>query len=284
MLNTIKKVSEHRCFNGVQGTYSHTSTITGTDMQFAVYVPPQAEQGPLPVLWYLSGLTCTEENVMVKAGAQRYAAEHGLIFVAPDTSPRGANIPGEEDDYDFGLGASFYVNATEPPWRNHYNMYSYIVHELPEIIFKHFPADVTRQGITGHSMGGHGALVIGLNNTQQYQSISAFAPICAPTHCDWGRKAFAGYLGDDPEAWRAYDASELVRDGKHSGLILIDQGDQDTFLKTQLKPELFYAACKEAKQSLKFRMQEGYDHSYFFVASFIEEHIEFHATRLYSNE
>jgi S-formylglutathione hydrolase len=278
----METVSEQRCFGGVQGIYRHDSKETGTPMQFSVYTPPGAEEGAKPVLWYLSGLTCTEENFTTKAGAQRYAAEHGLVLVAPDTSPRGAGIAGEDDDYDFGSGAGFYVDATRPPWDTNYRMYSYITRELPQLIFGGFPADRARQGICGHSMGGHGALTIGLKNADTFRSISAFSPICAPNECPWGEKALAGYLGDDRRDWGEYDACELIRHGKRSGEILVDQGDADDFLETQLKPELLQAACDAANQPLRLRMQPGYDHSYYFIASFIGDHVAFHAERLHS--
>ena len=276
----METVSEQRCFGGVQGIYSHVSRETGTPMRFSVYAPPAAEAGAVPVLWYLSGLTCTEENFTVKAGAQRYAAEHGVMLVAPDTSPRGAGIDGEDDDYDFGTGAGFYVDATEPPWNQNYRMYSYVTRELPELVFDRFPGDPARQGITGHSMGGHGALTIGLGNPGTYGSISAFSPICAPMRCPWGQKALQGYLGDDRETWRAHDATELVIAGTPGGEILVDQGDEDGFLDEQLKPELLVAACEAAGQPVNVRMQPGYDHSYHFVATFIGDHVRFHAERL----
>lgn len=277
----MKTVSENICFGGTQGVYSHESSATGTPMQFAVYQPPQAADGPVPVLWYLSGLTCTEENFTVKAGAQRYAAEHGIMLVAPDTSPRGANIAGEDDSYDFGSGAGFYVNASEAPWSSNYRMYDYIVDELQALVMKNFAADAGRQGITGHSMGGHGALTIGLNNSDRYRSISAFSPICAPSQCPWGDKALGGYLGGDKESWKPYDATELIISGARStNRILIDQGDADQFLAEQLKPELFQAACDAGGQAVEIRMQPGYDHSYYFIGSFIGEHIAFHASCL----
>ena len=276
----METVNEHRCFGGVQGIYEHASMVTGTNMRFAVFVPDHSSTGDLPVLWYLSGLTCTEENVTVKAGAQKFAAEHGLIFVAPDTSPRGAGIAGEDEDYDFGTGAGFYLDATEAPWSKNYQMYSYIVDELQGLLVHHFPADAKRQGITGHSMGGHGALTIGLKNPHLFKSISAFSPICAPTQCPWGHKALGGYLGEDKTLWGFYDATELVKQGKKSGEILIDQGDADDFLQEQLKPELFEAACADMGQPLKLRMQPGYDHSYYFISTFIGDHISFHADRL----
>ena len=276
----MEKVNEQRCFGGVQGIYRHSSVETATPMQFSVFTPPQAANGKVPVLWYLSGLTCTEENFTVKAGAQRYAAEHGLMLVAPDTSPRGADVPGEDDDYDFGSGAGFYVDAINPPWDVNYRMYSYVTSELPELVFDNFAAERDLQGITGHSMGGHGALTIGLKNPQTYQSISAFSPICAPAQCPWGQKALGGYLGDNSAAWDQYDATQLVIQGKRSGEILIDQGDADNFLADQLKPELFENACSDAGQELSLRIQSGYDHSYYFIASFIGDHIKFHARRL----
>lgn len=276
-------LSEQRCFGGVQGIYSHASRETGTPMRFSVFAPPAAGQGTVPVLWYLSGLTCTEENFTVKAGAQRYAAEHGIMLVAPDTSPRGAGIDGEDDDYDFGTGAGFYVDATEPPWDGNYRMYSYVTRELPELVFARFPGDRDRQGITGHSMGGHGALTMGLRNPDTYGSISAFSPICAPMQCPWGRKALGGYLGEDRDSWKVHDATELIRAGAPGREILVDQGDADEFLGEQLKPELLVAVCGEMGQPVNFRMQPGYDHSYHFVATFIGDHVRFHAERLKGN-
>lgn len=276
-------LSEQRCFGGVQGIYSHASRETGTPMRFSVFAPPAAGEGTVPVLWYLSGLTCTEENFTVKAGAQRYAAEHGIMLVAPDTSPRGAGIDGEDDDYDFGTGAGFYVDATEPPWDGNYRMYSYVTRELPELVFSRFPGDRDRQGITGHSMGGHGALTIGLRNPDTYGSISAFSPICAPMQCPWGRKALGGYLGEDRDTWKVHDATELIRAGALVREILVDQGDADDFLGEQLKPELLVAVCGEMGQPVNFRMQPGYDHSYHFVATFIGDHVRFHAERLKGN-
>lgn len=276
----MEAVSEQRCFDGIQGVYRHDSGETGTPMQFAVYTPPGAESGPVPVLWFLSGLTCTEENFIVKAGAQRYAAEHGMMLVAPDTSPRGAGIDGEDDDYDFGTSAGFYLDAERPPWRAHYRMYSYITGELQDLVLERFPADRGRQGITGHSMGGHGALTIGLKRPDVYRSVSAFAPICAPMQAPWGHKAFTGYLGDDQAAWRAYDATELLRDGHTTGPILVDQGDADGFLAEQLRPELLREACRDAGQAIDIRLQRGYDHSYFFIATFVGDHLRFHRERL----
>lgn len=280
MSDSLETLGEHRCFAGIQGFYRHASRETGTPMQFAVYRPPQAEQGPVPVLWFLSGLTCTEENFTVKAGAQRYAAEHGMMLVAPDTSPRGAGLDGEDADYDFGTGAGFYLDAETFPWRNHYRMRAYLTGELQDLVLSAFPADSARQGITGHSMGGHGALTLGLNYPELYRSVSAFAPICAPMSVPWGRKAFSGYLGDDEAAWAQYDATELLRGGRTTGRILIDQGGADGFLDEQLRPDLLQEACDEAGQAVDIRLQEGYDHSYYFIASFIGDHVRFHRERL----
>lgn len=277
---TLETVSQNRMFGGIQGVYSHQSEATGTPMRFALYQPPQAQSGPLPVLWYLSGLTCTEENVTVKAGAQRYAAEHGLIFIAPDTSPRGAAIAGEDDSYDFGTGAGFYVDATTDPWAKNYRMYSYIVEELPQLVAANFAVRDDAQAISGHSMGGHGALTIGLKHADRYRSVSAFSPICAPSQCPWGQKALGGYLGDDPQNWAEYDATRLVEAGKRQNKILIDQGGADEFLEEQLLSSIFIDACQKAGQPLDLRMQDGYDHSYFFIASFMEDHVKFHASNL----
>jgi S-formylglutathione hydrolase len=276
----MKTIGEHKCFSGLQRVCSHFSEATGTEMRFSIYLPPEADARPAPVLWYLSGLTCTEENFTVKSGVQRYAAQHGLIVVAPDTSPRGADVPGEDADYDFGSGAGFYVDATRPPWSRNYRMYSYVTEELPALVFENFGADPARQGITGHSMGGHGALTAALRNPETYRSVSAFSPICAPARVPWGVKAFEGYLGRDENAWREYDATALVWDGRRTSKILIDQGDADEFLHSQLRPELFQAACEQAGQALELRMQAGYDHSYFFIASFIGDHVRFHAEAL----
>lgn len=275
---SIEILSETKCCGGRQRFLRHRSEATGTPMQFAVFLPPAAEAGPVPVLYYLSGLTCTEENVTTKAGAQRYAAEHGIALVAPDTSPRGLDLPGEHDDWDFGSGAGFYVDATEPPWKDHYRMYDYVTHELPRVVAGSQPIDVERASITGHSMGGHGALVVALRNPDQYASVSAFAPIVSPTRCPWGERAFSAYLGDDRSTWAAYDASLLVARSQHPYEILIDQGSADGFLETQLKPELFEETCRKAGQPLRLRIQNGYDHSYYFIASFIGDHVA-HAAR-----
>jgi S-formylglutathione hydrolase len=274
-LNTIE---EHASFGGVQGVYTHESEVVSGSMEFSVYVPPQAKRGPRPVLYYLSGLTCTQDNVTTKSGFQKYASEQGLTVVCPDTSPRGSDFPGEHENYDFGSGAGFYLDATASPWSSSYKMYSYIVEELPQIIAANFQVETGRSGIFGHSMGGHGALVIGFRNPDKYQSISAFAPIVAPMQVPWGQKAFTNYLGGDPETWRQYDAIELIKSGfKASGEILIDQGTADPFLNEQLRPELFEAVCQNAGQPVRIRRQEAYDHSYFFISSFMQDHIEHHA-------
>jgi S-formylglutathione hydrolase len=279
-LSALKAISTHRCFGGEQGFYSHASAEIGLEMRFSVFVPPQAKSGPVPVLYYLAGLTCTEETFMIKAGAQRVAAALGIMLVAPDTSPRGANIPGESDSWDFGVGAGFYVDATQAPWSKHYRMYSYVTQELPAVINAHFSARPERQSIFGHSMGGHGALVCALRNPAQYVSVSAFAPIAAPMRCPWGQKAFTNYLGPAREAWRAYDACELVRRQKRDGTILIDQGLADKFLAEQLYPDVFAGACRESGQALNLRRQDGYDHGYYFISSFIEDHLRHHAAAL----
>ena len=275
-------LSETRCFDGLQGTYRHPSETTGTEMTFSVYRPPQAVERSVPVLFYLSGLTCTEENFTTKAGAQRYAAEHGLMLVAPDTSPRGLDLPGEHDDWDFGSGAGFYVDATRTPWSDHYRMYSYVNEELPALIFESFPADATRQGVFGHSMGGHGALVLALRNPQRFRSVSAFAPIVSPSEVPWGRKAFEGYLGPERKSWAEYDATLLLPDSGWDRPILIDQGDADPFLEEHLRPEGFAAACRDAGVELEHRLQPGYDHSYYFIATFAGDHIAHHARFLNS--
>lgn len=278
---SLEILSENRCFGGRQVVYAHQSQSTGTRMEFAAFIPAQAETGPCPVLWYLSGLTCTWENVTAKAGAQRYCAEHGIIFIAPDTSPRGEGVPDDaEGAYDFGLAAGFYVNATQAPWAEHYHMYDYVQSELPALVAEHLPADMSRQGITGHSMGGHGALTIALKNPEQYRSVSAFAPIVAPTQVPWGHKALAGYLGEDRSTWAAYDACELMKTQGWHGDVLVDQGQADNFLAEQLKPELLEDACRERGVALTLRRQEGYDHSYYFISSFIGDHIRWHAERL----
>jgi len=271
-------LSEQRCFDGLQGAYRHQSKACAGAMRFSVFQPPQALAGAkVPVVTYLAGLTCTEETFVIKAGAQRVAAELGLMLVAPDTSPRGAGLPGEDEAWDFGTGAGFYLDASQEPWSRHYNMYSYITRDLPAAIEARFPADMSRQGIFGHSMGGHGALTVHLKNPDIYRSVSAFAPIGAPTKCPWGVKAFTNYLGEDEDTWRRYDASELIRVRPSTAKMLIDQGSADQFLDEQLKPELLAAACEGAGQPIELRMQAGYDHSYFFIQSFMEDHLRHHA-------
>lgn len=276
----IEALSEHRCFDGIQGFYRHASREIGLPMRFSVYQPPAAEKAPVPVLYYLAGLTCTEETFMIKAGAQRIAAEVGLMLVAPDVSPRNTSIPGEADDWEFGAGAGFYIDATRAPWSKHFSMYSYVATELPEIVAANFPVRSDAQGIFGHSMGGHGALTIALKNPGRYRSLSAFAPITAPSCCPWGEKAFLGYLGDDRSAWRQHDATELVRRRPFGRPILVDQGLADKFLPTQLNPDAFEAACREVGQSLTLRRHDGYDHSYYFISTFMEDHLRFHAEQL----
>jgi S-formylglutathione hydrolase len=267
---------EHRaCFGGWQDVYEHASSTLGCTMRFAIYLPPQAEHGRVPVLYWLSGLTCTEQNFITKAGAQRYAAEHGIAIVCPDTSPRGDGVA-DADGYDLGKGAGFYVNATQAPWSRHYRMYDYIVDELPALIEANFPVTDAR-AISGHSMGGHGALVLALRNPGRYRSVSAFSPIVAPSQVPWGQKAFAAYLGEDRQAWQAYDSTALVASATERLPLLVDQGDADEFLRAQLQPEWLQAACAAAGHPLVLRMQPGHDHSYYFIASFIGEHIAHHA-------
>ncbi len=274
----MERIEHRACFGGQQNVYRHTSTVLGCTMNFAVYLPPQAEAERLPVLYWLSGLTCTEQNFITKAGAQRYAAEHGVILVAPDTSPRGDDVP-DAEGYDLGKGAGFYVNATALPWARHYRMYDYIVEELPALVEAQFPATDAR-AICGHSMGGHGALVIALRNPGRYRSVSAFSPIVAPSHVPWGEKALGAYLGPDREAWRQYDASELVKTATEKLPILIDQGQADEFLEAQLQPWRLQEAADAAGHPVILRMQPGYDHSYYFISSFIGEHIAHHARAL----
>ena len=276
---TIERISENKAFGGVQGVYTHASAATGTAMTFSVFVPPAPPGAKLPVLWYLSGLTCTHANVTDKGAYRAACAEHGIIFVAPDTSPRGEGVP-DDDAYDFGQGAGFYVDAAEAPWATHFRMRSYIENELPALVAAHFPADMARQGITGHSMGGHGALTIGLRDPGRFRSVSAFAPIAAPSRVPWGEKALGGYLGHDRAAWRAYDACALIEDGAHVPELLVDQGDADQFLAEQLRPDLLRAACAAAGIDLTLRMQPGYDHSYYFISTFMADHVAWHAARL----
>jgi S-formylglutathione hydrolase len=280
----IETLSETRCFGGRMGFYRHRSDANDCNMQFAVFVPPQAEAGPVPVLTFLSGLTCTEENFMVKSGAQRYAAELGLMLVSPDTSPRGEGVPDDPDgDYDFGLAAGFYLNATEAPWSKHYHMYDYVMNELQPAVFGNFPGDRERHGLTGHSMGGHGALTIGLKHPEVFRSLSAFAPISTTLHSPWGQKALGYYLGDDTSTWLRYDAAEVARNVADTSpwqRILVDQGLDDVFLKDQLKPELLEAASAESGLPLEMRYHEGYDHGYYFISTFIEDHLKHHAATL----
>ncbi|MEP2101747.1 MAG: S-formylglutathione hydrolase [Parasphingorhabdus sp.] len=278
-MSILKTVSENRAFGGVQGVYSHASAKTGTDMTFAVFVPEHEDGARLPVLWYLSGLTCTHANVMDKGEYRRLASELGLIIVCPDTSPRGEAVP-DDEGYDMGQGAGFYVDATEEPWAANFRMRSYIEQELPKLIAQEFPADMERQGIFGHSMGGHGALTIGLRNPDRFKSVSAFAPIVSPLNCPWGHKALGSYLGADQAVWRDYDACALIEDGARVADILVDQGTVDQFLEEELKPNLLVAACERAAIPLTLNMREGYDHSYFTISTFMDDHLRWHADRL----
>lgn len=279
-MTTLETRSRHQCFGGYQGFYSHRSETCNGPMAFSVYVPPHEAGDRLPVVYYLSGLTCDDEVFAIKAGAQRAASELGLVLVAPDTSPRDTGLPGATDDWDFGEGAGFYVDATRAPWSERFNMYSYVTRELPDFVVEHFPVDPERSGVFGHSMGGHGALVAALRNPDRFRSVSAFAPIGAPGRVPWGQKAFPRYLGDDASRWKEYDASELVREHPFGSKILVDQGLEDGFLEEQLRPDLFVQACDEAGQELELRKHPGYDHGYFFVQTFIEDHLRHHATRL----
>ncbi|PKU21555.1 S-formylglutathione hydrolase [Telmatospirillum siberiense] len=281
-MSEIATRARHRCFGGSLSFHTHRSGETGTDMRFGVFTPPQADRGPVPALFYLAGLECNEETFLIKAGAIRLAAELGLMLVAPDTSPRGAAIPGEEDDWDLGTGAGFYVDATAAPWNKAYRMYSYVSRELPALIEANFPALGDRRGIFGHSMGGHGALVVALRQPERWQSVSAFAPISNPVAVPWGLKAFSSYLGPDssPSLWAAYDASLLMAQRRHPGPILVDQGLADKFLETQLLPETLEAAAKAGGQDLTLRRHEGYDHSYWFIQSFVADHLRWHARAL----
>lgn len=272
-------LSATKSFGGWVKRYQHYSTALKCQMIFAIYLPPQADTNPVPLLWWLSGLTCTDENFMQKAGAQQVAAKLGIAIICPDTSPRGVNIPGEDDSYDFGSGAGFYVNATQVPWAEHYQMYDYVAKELPELAFANFPLN-GKESISGHSMGGHGALVLALRQPGRYASVSAFAPIVNPSTCPWGQKALSGYLGDDQQAWAEYDACALVKKGESKQPFFIDQGDTDNFLTEQLRPELLEQICHQRQHPLVLRHQEGYDHSYFFVATFIDDHLRYHAQHL----
>jgi S-formylglutathione hydrolase len=280
---TIEKISAAKCFDGTQEVHAHPSTETGTKMRFGIYLPPQAagSGAKVPVLFWLSGLTCTEENFISKAGAQRVASELGIAIVAPDTSPRGLGYPGEDDAYDFGTGAGFYVDATEAPWRNGYRMYSYVAKELPALVVANFPVRGDRIGIFGHSMGGHGALTVAMKNPELFRTVSAFAPIVAPTQVPWGEKALSGYLGSDRQAWQDHDACALIASRGWKGpQILVDQGGADSFLEQQLRPELFKAACEKAGVPLELNIRDGYDHSYYFISTFIANHLRHHARHL----
>jgi S-formylglutathione hydrolase len=275
----MEQVSANRSHGGTQGVYTHRSSATGSDMVFSVYVPPHVEGATLPVLWYLSGLTCTHANVTEKGEYRAACAEHGLIFVAPDTSPRGDGVP-DAEGYDFGQGAGFYLDATETPWARNFRMWTYVTEELPALIAAEFPADMERQAITGHSMGGHGALTVALRHPRRFRSVSAFAPIVAPSQVPWGQKALGGYLGGDRSAWRRHDAVALIEDGARLADLLVDVGTDDAFLGQELKPELLERACTEAGIPLTLRMQPGYDHSYYFISTFMADHLRWHAERL----
>ena len=276
---TLETVSNNKSFGGVQGVYRHRSAQTKTEMTFSVFVPDHAPGAKLPVLWYLSGLTCTHANVTEKGEFRAACAKHGVIFIAPDTSPRGDDVP-DDEAYDFGKGAGFYVDATQEPWAKNFRMRSYIEQELPALIAANFPADMGRQGITGHSMGGHGALTIGLRNAGRFRSVSAFSPIVSPLSCPWGDKALTGYIGGDRANWREYDACALIEDGARLPDLLVDQGTADGFLEEQLRTDLLIQACEKAGQPATIRMQEGYDHSYYFISTFMAEHVDWHAERL----
>jgi len=276
----METVSENACFGGVQGVYRHMSDATGCEMTFGLFLPQEAKDGPVPVLWYLSGLTCTHENAMVKAGAQGWAAEQEIALVFPDTSPRGEGVA-DDDAFDLGKGAGFYVNATQAPWAPHFRMWDYIAEDLPKLVMRNFAVDGERQAITGHSMGGHGALTLAMTLAGRYRSVSAFAPICNPVASDWGRKQFSAYLGDDEAGWAAHDASLLMRDRGFDGPVLVDTGTNDQFLDL-LRSEALFHAVAERWQPATLRMQPGYDHSYFFISSFMEDHVTFHAEALYA--
>lgn len=276
----METISTATAFGGTQTVHTHASKVCGCDMTFAVYMPPQAKEGPVPVLWYLSGLTCSHANVMDKGEYRAHAAKHGVAIICPDTSPRGDHVPDDDGNWQFGSGAGFYLDATAEPWRKNYNMYSYITDELPKLIGENFAVDMKRQGVFGHSMGGHGALTIALKNPDTFKSCSAFAPIAQPTTADWSSGAFARYLGDNPELWAEYDATLLIENGGRFSEFLVDQGDADSFLDDGLRPWLLEEACKKADIPITLRMQPGYDHSYFFISTFMEDHIRWHAERL----
>jgi S-formylglutathione hydrolase len=279
-IETLETLSEHACFGGVQGFYTHRSSVIGLPMKFGVYRPPQASIRPVPVLFYLAGLTCTEETFAIKAGAQQHAARHGLMLVTPDTSPRDTGVEGADAAWDFGTAAGFYLDAVQEPWRRRWQMGAYVSRELPQLIFEHFAALPDRVGIFGHSMGGHGALTLGIKHPNLFKSISAFAPIAAPMQAPWGIKAFSGYLGEDRDAWRAHDATELIKAGHCAPPLLIDQGEADKFLAQQLGIDTFEAACAAAGQALTLRRHAGYDHGYYFISSFMADHIAHHAAAL----
>jgi len=280
--NTIEQIGANQSFGGRQLRYKHQSAVLNCEMTFSIYLPPQAAKGPVPVLYWLSGLTCNDENFVQKAGAQQHAAEHGIAIVCPDTSPRGDGVADDpEAAYDMGLGAGFYVDAKQQPWAEHYQMYSYILDELPALINREFPVDGQRTSISGHSMGGHGALTIALKNPERFKSVSAFSPICSPLNCPWGDKVLSNYLGDDRQLWAQYDTVELIKQAKQHLPVLVDQGDADNFLAEQLKTELLVGAGQVADYPMQIRMQPDYDHSYFFIATFIAEHMAFHARALF---
>lgn len=279
-MSALETRNQHSCFGGIQGFYQHPSIAIGLPMRFSVYQPPQAKNEAVPVVFFLAGLTCTEETFMIKAGAQRYAAEYGLMLVSMDTSPRQTGIAGETDNWDFGAGAGFYLDATVEPWSRHYRMEGYITKELREIIVQHFPADKDRMGIFGHSMGGHGALTLALRYPELYRSVSAFAPICAPMRCPWGQKAFRHYLGENQQLWRKYDATALIENGFRVPELFIDQGLNDQFLTEQLHPEQLEKICESADQKLTLRYHQGYDHSYYFISTFIDDHLQHHRAAL----
>ena len=276
----MQTLSENRCFGGTQGVFSHAATTTNCDMTFGLFLPEEAQDGPVPILWYLSGLTCTHENAMTKAGAQQWAAEQGIALCFPDTSPRGEDVA-DDEAYDLGKGAGFYVNATQDPWARHFQMWDYVAEELPALLAENFAIDMGRQAITGHSMGGHGALTLAMSLPGRFRSVSAFSPICNPTGADWGRKQLSAYLGDDETAWARHDASLLMAETGFDGPVLVDTGTSDQFLDL-LKPETLAAAAAKRRQQIQFRMQPGYDHSYFFVSTFMEDHVAFHAEALYA--
>jgi S-formylglutathione hydrolase len=273
-------ISEHACFGGVQGFYKHASSVIGLPMRFGVFAPPQAKLGPVPTLMWLAGLTCNEETFAIKAGAQRVAAELGLMLITPDTSPRTSGVEGADASWDFGHGAGFYLDATQSPWAHHWRMESYLTGELPAVLAQHFAARAGRAGVFGHSMGGHGALTLALRHPQMFRSVSAFAPIAAPMQCPWGVKAFSGYLGQDRKIWAQHDATELIKSGARTSALLIDQGEADKFLAEQLHPHLFEAACQACAQPLTLRRHKGFDHGYYFIASLIEDHLRHHAASL----